>query len=365
MSYQAIFFDGKSSTSHSVTICPNASNWKISFDDKSIVQSDILWSINEIKKSEAYTKGFITFTYGSTFPFQKIESTDTEFINYIHTQNNNKLNNKVDILLHKSAKKSIAVSLLFIIGFASLMYFFVIPTVAVAFAKNLHKNHVIKFGDYVYNILSHELDIDTRKSEKLQDFVNTLHIECEFPIHIQVAKSDELNAFAVSGGKIIIYSALLNKIENQHQLAALIGHEVSHIQNRHMLKSITRSFSGAIFISVLFGDINSVTTILGENAHLFYQLSFSRNLEKEADIFGMNLLENNQLNAHGMPELFELLEKETSIEIPEYLSKHPMLKERIEYSKKIADEQTYFTENSTLKQKWIALKNCIHQEIIK
>lgn len=358
MAYKATFFDGTSSVAHAVTIHPKSATWSISFEAPNILQ-DITWNVEEIKKSEAYTKGFVTFTYGHTFPFQKIESTDPNFINYINNQGNSKLTNKIDVALHTATKRSIALLLLFIVGFSCLMYFFVIPTVAVSFAKNLHKNNVIKFGDYVYNILSSDLDIDETQSEKLQDFVNTLQIDSEFPIDVKVAKNEQLNAFAISGGKVVIYSSLLDKIDNQHQLAALIGHEISHIQNRHVLKHVTRNLSGAIFVSIIFGDINSITAIIGENAHLFSQLSFSRSLEKEADIYGMELLKNNQLDMHGMPELFEILQEESTVDMPDYLSSHPMLKDRIEYTSKIANEQQTFEENTLAKQKWDILKESI------
>jgi predicted Zn-dependent protease len=246
-----------------------------------------------------------------------------------------------------------------IIGFAIGMYFYVIPNVAVGFAKSLNKQQVISFGDYVFRVLSSDLEIHEEKSKKLQEFVDNLQTNGEFPIKAYVVKSDDLNAFALSGGKFVIYSSLLDKIKTQDQLAALICHEVSHIENRHVLKNISKNLSGAIFISVLFGDINGVTTIIGENAHLFSQLSFARDLEKEADLLGLEIMRNNNLDLHGMPELFQILKNETSIDLPTYLSNHPMLKDRITYTTDIANSQKEFEENIVLKEKWHILKNLL------
>lgn len=352
MEFKANYFDGQSSKTHQAIVTPNPSGWRIVFNNTTETTKEVIWKIDTIQKSEVYTQGLIAFTYGKEFPFQKIESTDPNFIAYISKSDHKNLNNKLDTTLHKSVNKSIAILLAVIVGFALGMYFYVIPTVAVSFAKNLNKEHVIDFGDYIFRTISLDLDIDEKQSEKLQDFVDAMQIDCEFPIQAKVANSSQLNAFAVSGGKIVIFSSLLEKIQNEHQLAALIGHEVSHVQNRHVLKNVARNLSGAIFVSVLFGDINGVTAIIGENAHLFSQLSYTRSLEKEADIFGIEIMRANNLDLNGMPQLFQILKDESEVDIPTYLSNHPMLKDRIVYTQEIADQQSNTINNTVLKEKW-------------
>ncbi len=362
MEFNVTYFDGNSSKSHEAILKPNSSEWKIIYKNEQDVLNEISWKIKSIKKSGVHTKGLVSFSYGNKFPFQKIESTDNNFIEFVSKLDHKNITNKLDHKIHKSGIKSISILLIAIISFAIGMYFYVIPNVAVSFAKNLNKQQVINFGDYVFRVLSTDLEIQEEKSNKLQEFVDALQTKGEFPIKAYVAKSDELNAFALSGGKFVIYSSLLDKIKTQDQLAALICHEVSHIENRHVLKNISKDLSGAIFISVLFGDINGVTSIIGENAHLFSQLSFTRKLEKEADLFGLEMMRENNLDLDGMPELFQILKDETSIDLPSYLSNHPMLKDRIAYTQEIADAQDEFEENSILKEKWVILKNSLNFE---
>lgn len=352
MGFNANYFDGKSSKTYKASVVPNSISWKISYNDEILGKKEVTWKLDDIQKSEVYTKGLISFKYGKTFPFQKIESTDKEFIEYISKSELKNINNKVDTWLHKSTSKSIAILLVAIVGFATTMYFYVLPSVATSFAKNLPKENVIEFGDYVYRVLSPDLDIDEEQTQNLQDFVDEMELNNEFPLTVYVAKKDELNAFALSGGKFVIYSGLLEKIKSEHQLASLIGHEISHIESRHVLKNVARNLSGAIFMSVLFGDVSSATAILSENAHNLAQLSYTRSLEKEADEFGLEIVKNNNLDQHGMPELFQILKDETEIDVPSFLSSHPMLEERITYTKKIADEQEDYEENTILKEKW-------------
>lgn len=359
MSFNANFFDGKTSRTYKAIIHVSSLNWRISYHDEDNRPVDISWKSENIKKAEVYTKGLVSFTYGDIFPFQKIESSDATFIDFINNSEDKNLNSSLDVLLHKSKNKSLVALLLTLVGLAVITYFYIIPVVATGFASTLSKENVIEFGDYVFRVITTDLEIDEEASAKLQAFVDEMKIESTFPLQIYVVESSEMNAFALSGGKIIIFSTLLEKIENEAQLSALIGHEVSHIENRHMLKNLARNLGGAIFVSVLFGDVNGATTVLMDNAHMFTQLSYTRSLEKEADIFGLDIMRNNDVDLYGMPELFEILQKETPIDVPTYLSNHPMLKDRIDYTKQIASEQKDVLFNSRLKEKW----SMIHQAI--
>ncbi|WP_435263753.1 M48 family metallopeptidase [Tenacibaculum sp. nBUS_03] len=220
----------------------------------------------------------------------------------------------------------------------------------------MSEKQIIEFGNHTFNMLLNDLDIDEVKSNNLQLFINDMNINTTFPIKVFVTNNKELNAFALSGGKIVIYSSLLDEIENEHQLTALLGHEISHIENRHVLKNLIRNLSGKVFTSIIFNDFNSVSTILTANAHLFSQLSYTRSLEKEADVYSMKIMQQNNLNLFGMPELFQILNKKNEVEIPKYLNSHPLLKERILYTKKIAEKQSSFKGNVILKNRWNTLK---------
>jgi Zn-dependent protease with chaperone function len=359
MPFSANFFDGKTSRTHKAAIYVSSLNWRISYIDENNRPIDTSWKSENIKKADVYTNGLVSFTYGDTFPFQKIESSDAAFIDYVNNSEHNNLNNSLDLLLHKSKNKSLVVLLLTLVGLAIITYFYIIPAVATGFVSSLSKESVINFGDYIFRVVTTDLEINEEASEKLQDFVDEMEIESSFPLQVYVAESSEMNAFALSGGKIIIYSSLLEKIENEAQLSALIGHEVSHIENRHVLKNLARNFGGAIFVSVLFGDVNGATTVLQDNAHMFSQLSYTRSLEKEADIFGLDIMRNNDVDLHGMPQLFEILQRETPMDVPTYLSNHPMLKDRIDYTKQIASEQKAVLFNSILSKKWSMIQQVL------
>jgi Zn-dependent protease with chaperone function len=355
MSYTIVYYDGTSSKMHKALLQITALKWEITYTEDNDNSKIISWNPAIIKRTNVHTENFISFSYGESFPFQRIEGTDTALIEHINTTKNNDFD-KLNVLLHTNKKSSFISLLITILGIAIAMYFYVIPAVTTSFISNLNHKSVEGFGNFIFKVLSTDLEIDDEKTKKLQNFVNAIQIESTFPLKVYVAKNEDINAFALSGGKIVVYTALLEKIKNESQLLALISHEISHIENRHVLKNVTRNLSGAIFISVLFGDISGINTVLAENAHLFSQLSFTRSLEKEADIYGLKIMKDNQVDLYGMSELFAILKKETTFSMPTYLSNHPMLEDRIEYTKKIAQKQNIVPENILLKEKWDALK---------
>ena len=358
MSFNVTYYDGIISKAIRATLRANALSWEISYIDQDNKPVILHWNVEQIIKSNVFTKGLVVFNYNENVPFQKIESTDDNFIKYLEKNPHPNLTDSLDTFLHKSRFSSLVTLILVLFSLGFLTYFFIIPNVTSHFVSKLSDKNIIAFGDYVFNVLSKDLDFNEEETIKMQDFLDRMHIESSFPLKIYVVNDSEMNAFALSGGKMIIYSAILEKMENEAQLTALIGHEISHIQNRHVLQNISRDLSGTLFVSILMGDLSAISTILAKNAHRFKQLSYSRELEKEADLYGLEIMKKNNVNLHGMPELFQILKNEQSFEISGYLSDHPVLDERIEYTTGIAEDYpSRKTENKALKEQWLNIKS--------
>ena len=91
MAFKAKYFDGKTSKTHHAKVTINSLQWTIRYmDDESPLQ--VNWSVEDIKKSDVFTKGFIAFTYGKNFPFQRLESDDVNFISFIRNHDNKNVN---------------------------------------------------------------------------------------------------------------------------------------------------------------------------------------------------------------------------------------------------------------------------------
>jgi predicted Zn-dependent protease len=183
----------------------------------------------------------------------------------------------------------------------------------------------------------------------LNEFARQLTLNNTRDLRFFVVESNVVNAFALPNGNIIIYTGILNKMENSGELAGLIGHEVSHVNNRHSVKTLCRNLAGYLILSALLGDVNGITAIIAENAHNLQNLSYSRQFEREADEQGTAILIQNQIDPQGMTQLFTRLEEEeNAFAVPEFISTHPLTQDRIAKINRYIENEVYQTENHPL-----------------
>jgi beta-barrel assembly-enhancing protease len=217
-----------------------------------------------------------------------------------------------------------------IIGIGVLCYIYLLPWVAGKAVGLISEDLEIKLGNNLSEVYLRE-PLNDSATFYANRFAGNLDLQTKYPIHIYVIESDEINAFAVPGGNIFVYSGLIKKMNTYEELAALLGHEATHVIKRHSLKSILSSAASGILISAFFGDMNGLSLWAVSKANEFKQMDYSRELETEADQHGLELMVHNKVNPKGMLDLLEVLKKE-SAEMPsmmKYLSTHPETEERI------------------------------------
>ncbi len=147
-----------------------------------------------------------------------------------------------------------------------------------------------------------------------------------------IVKKMDFNAFALPGGTIVLHTGALEKLKDVPSLMALIGHENGHVQGRHSLRTLSRSFGLYALISMMLGDFTGVAAVLVDNAQSLQTLSYSRDFEREADEAAFQFLCRNELPVSGLVSLMETMEKEgnkNGMEIPGMLSSHPLTEERL------------------------------------
>ncbi|WP_158559163.1 M48 family metallopeptidase [Deminuibacter soli] len=177
-------------------------------------------------------------------------------------------------------------------------------------------------------ILSGE-HIDTAGTKLVQSFANHLQLSGNYPITTTVVKQPVVNAFALPGGHIVVYSGLLQQLRSAEELAALLAHEATHINERHSLRSVLNNVSYSVLIQVLTGNAPAIADALAQNAGYLQSLSYSRKLEKEADAKGMQLLLRNQVSPEGMVALLQQLQQQETTRQISFLSTHPLTAQRL------------------------------------
>ena len=149
---------------------------------------------------------------------------------------------------------------------------------------------------------------------------------------------DSVNAFAMPGGKIGVMRGILKAAQNQHQLAAVIGHEIAHVTAQHSNERASRGAISGIGIqvaAVLLGGGNQGATYtayeaLNQGAQFGLMLPFSRNQESEADVIGLKYMALAGFDPRQAVPLWQNMMDEAGNEPAEFMSTHPSSEKRID-----------------------------------
>lgn len=157
-----------------------------------------------------------------------------------------------------------------------------------------------------------------------------------YPYQIELIDDpNTLNAFALPGGFLYVYTGLLNYLDSEAALAGVIGHEIAHAERRHATQRMTAYYGVSFLINLLLGE--NPSQIAEITANLFVGLAFlanSRSDEDEADEFSFNYLKDTRYYPGGVKFFFEKMRDEGLVSsqsdaIATFLSTHPDPIERI------------------------------------
>ena len=153
---------------------------------------------------------------------------------------------------------------------------------------------------------------------------------------VTVFNKDEVNAFALPGGKIGVYTGLLKVAKNQDQLATVIGHEVAHVLARHGNERVSTAYAtqtGLQVVETMVGgasqDKQSIMALLGLGAQVGVILPFSRTQEEEADLLGLDLMAEAGFDPRASVDLWKNMMAASGNGDPVFLSTHPASSQRI------------------------------------
>ena len=154
---------------------------------------------------------------------------------------------------------------------------------------------------------------------------------------VQVFDDQQVNAFALPGYKIGVYTGLLEVAENQSQLAAVMGHEIGHVLARHGNERVSTSLATSQALAAgyqLSGEDSPQKAAIFQGLGLGVQvgiiLPFSRTHESEADQIGLELMAKAGFDPRESVTLWQNMAKLGSSDTPEFLSTHPSNETRIE-----------------------------------
>lgn len=151
----------------------------------------------------------------------------------------------------------------------------------------------------------------------------------QFSWRLRIINDDKtLNAFCTPGGYIYIYTGILKYLDNEAQLAGVMGHEIAHADYRHSTRQMTKTYGIQLLLEILAGNHQ----MLKELTAGIVGLKFSRQHETEADEGSVNYLCPTPYIADGGAGFFEKIAAGgAGGKTPEFLSTHPSPEGRIEH----------------------------------
>lgn len=165
--------------------------------------------------------------------------------------------------------------------------------------------------------------------------ISALSNRQEVAYDFTVLNTPEVNAFAAPGGFVFVTRGLLEKVEDENQLAFVIGHEIGHITRKHSIKAMERGLGASLLLTIfLGGDAGSKEQIAGIVSSLLF-LKRSRKNEFEADWQGVHLSRRAGFNPYGGNGFFKVLSKMEGKgmgnfeKVASFFSTHPPTKDRI------------------------------------
>lgn len=159
-----------------------------------------------------------------------------------------------------------------------------------------------------------------------------------FEYRFYVIEDDRLNAFAAPAGHIYLHTGTILQARNAAELAGVMAHEVGHVAKRHIAENYNRQRTTGLLhqVGVLAAGLAGgqaaagAANVVGGLGAMAYLNTFTREAEREADSFAVEVLPEAGYDPTGLVTFFETLRNQGGPHVPQFLSSHPATEERIE-----------------------------------
>jgi predicted Zn-dependent protease len=225
---------------------------------------------------------------------------------------------------------------------------------AVSFCAGCAINPITGQEELMFFPESHDVEIGTKyapeiekqlggriQNETLQNYIDSVGQKVArvshkpyFEYHFVALEDDTVNAFALPGGHIFITKGMLQKLDSEAQLAAILAHETTHVVARDTMNMMSKQIGIDILFAAAATAADNVPRGAWDAANIARQiisLKYSRTDERQADLGGLEYMFRAGYNPYGMVETMEMLERQERFAPTEFLSSHPSPENRVTY----------------------------------
>lgn len=169
-----------------------------------------------------------------------------------------------------------------------------------------------------------------------------------YQLHIKESKTLGANAFAFPSGDIVVTDGLINLAKDDHEIMAVLLHEIGHVENRHAMRSLVQSSTLLLIAITVSGDLASLSTLLVGLPAILLNSNYSRKMESEADLYAIDEMKKRDMEPK---KLFNLLSRIAEKEAEKRKAGNKQGEEKDDEEKNGESEQGYFNSHPHLQER--------------
>ncbi len=264
-------------------------------------------------------------------------------------------------------KKIILQGLVLVLGFFLLWFgFSQIDFVKIFKIKEHNRDIESSLGDMIWKDIAQTEDVITNDSlvKTLDKLVNPLceanHIDRD-SLKIHLIRKDEINAFALPNNHLVVYTGLIEDCKKQQALQGVLGHEIAHIENKHVMKKLSKEIGFSVLLTATTGDRGG--QLIKEVLKSLSSSAYDRSLEKEADMASVDYMIKADIDPKPMADfMYQMAQENTMPDALVWIADHPESEERAKYILEYIGDRKTKSKPSITEKDWENFKKTIKEE---
>lgn len=183
-----------------------------------------------------------------------------------------------------------------------------------------------------------------------QDTLNQLldRLETQLPVangknrdyRVLYIPQNTVNALALPGDLIVVYASLISQVKSENELMMILGHELGHFANRDHLRGIGQALLLKFALASIFGDNGGLSGMIASTVESVSSAQYSQAQERQADEFGLMLLQATYQHVAGATDFFGRLNRQSGMDFA-FLASHPSPQNRVDRLNRLIKERRY------------------------
>lgn len=183
-----------------------------------------------------------------------------------------------------------------------------------------------------------------RLLDRLEDH---LPVEDQRDFEVLLVNREQVNALALPGQQMVVFTGLLDVMESENELAMVLGHELGHFVNRDHLRTLTRQLTLNLILVSIFPEAGGLQSLAVSGMRALSSAQFSQQQERRADEFGLEVLMATYGHVNGATDFFKRMQEDQPGNAFAFLQSHPNPGDRVDHLQNLIARNEYPLQERT------------------